>query len=162
MPSRLLRCIAVSVFLSASVCVCFVTLAAFVYVRVCVCVRQQMSSGWMHCCVSLSVLYLVSWFHQSAVIPSDIRAIKLILKEQKKQEMWFGFCLCTPCTCLWGCACQLWMYMRHTPVFLCATEYSVYMSVCVCMYNFYLFVLNVRMRAPWDAISTPRAKCILC
>lgn len=100
MPSRLLRCIAVSVFLSASVC--FVTLAAFVYVHVCVCVcvRQQMSSGWMHCCVSLSVLYLVSWFHQSAVIPSDIRSIKLILKEQKKQEMWFGFCLRTPCTCL--------------------------------------------------------------
>jgi len=78
MLSRLLKCIAESVFLSA--CVCFVTVAVFVCVSVCVCVCIP----WvMQYRVSLSVLHLVSWFHQSVVIPPDIRSIKLILKEQK-------------------------------------------------------------------------------
>lgn len=125
----------------ARVCVCFVTVAVFVYLGVCVCVCADVP--WvMRCRESLSVLRLVSWFHQSVVIPPDIRSIKLILKEQKQQGLLFGLLFVqTVCVCERLCACKtvtvheahtcvsMWTWMCHVYLFMCV---YIQLRVCVC------------------------------
>lgn len=93
----------------------------------------------MQCRVSLSVLHLVSWFHQSVVISPDIRSIKLILREQKKQG-WLLEILFVQTVCV--CLCvhvQLWLCMKHTPVFSRVDLNVPRVPVYVCIYSFFFF-----------------------
>ncbi len=92
----------------------------------------------MQCNVSLSVLHLVSWFHQSVVIPPDIRSIKLILKEQKQQGLLFRLLFCANCLCVCErmCACKtVTVHEAHTRVSVWTWMCHVYLFMCVCIYN---------------------------
>lgn len=125
--------------------------------QVCVCADVP----WvMQFKVSLCVLYLVSWFHQSVIIPADIRSITLLLKEQKELRSLFGLLLVQTvcvCMCVSVCTCEtVTVHEAHTCVY-CVDLNVPRITVCVRAYTTFTSLYCVCL----CVISTPRAKCIL-
>lgn len=130
MPSRLLRCIAVSVFLSASLC--FVTLAAFVYVHVCVCKTADVLWVDALLCVPFCAVF-------SILVPSvscntfrhSIHQIDSEGAEKTRNVVWLLFAY-TVYVFVTMCVPTVNVHEAHTCVFVCTWIQRIH--VCMCVY----------------------------